>query len=91
MKIKVVGVQQQNFTLDNGYHFDGRKVHGIDLDKKPDGLVGNVVTQFKLSNEDTKLAMLMVEVGKTYNVYFEQDGKTVAMLAEDREPVTNAK
>ena len=54
MLCKVVGVQKQDFTLDNGYHFAGRKVHAIDLERQADGLDGNTVTMFKLSNDIPK-------------------------------------
>lgn len=89
MLFKCLGVQQMNFTLDNGYHFEGRKVHGMDLDKKPEGLTGNMVTTFRLPADNPKLAVLDVRVGETYEVYFEQDGKTVAMLRKEISTVAN--
>ena len=32
MLMKIVGVQEQDYKMDNGYSFKGKKIHAIDLD-----------------------------------------------------------
>ena len=73
MKVKIVGIQPQSYTLDNGYSFTGVKYHAIDLDTVINGLIGSVVTSFRVSS-DSHLASIPVEVGKEYNIYFTQKG-----------------
>lgn len=72
-----------NFTLDNGYHFEGRKFHCIDMEKKPDGLVGQVVTNFRIPSSDLRFSVLDVHPGDVFQVYFEQDGKTVGAFVKE--------
>lgn len=88
MRCKVVGVQEQDFTLDNGYHFAGCKVHVLDLDKKPDGLTGHLTSTFKIS-KDSPYASTPILVGDIYSVFFEQDGRTIALIS--KEPVNVGK
>lgn len=83
MLVKIVGIQNMNFTLDNGYHFEGRKFHCIDMEKKPDGLVGQVVTNFRIPSSDLRFSVLDVQLGDVWNVYFEQDGKTVGAFVKE--------
>ena len=73
MKIKVVGIQPQDFTLDNGYKFKGRKLHVIDLDSKTDGQIGYQVTDIKIS-DDSLFGNVEVHVDETYNAYFTKKG-----------------
>lgn len=73
MKIKIVGIQKQDYKLDNGYSFKGLKLHCIDCDTKPEGLIGDVVTNIKIS-DDSRLSSVPVAVGETYVVYFNQKG-----------------
>lgn len=40
MKIRIVGVVPQDYTLDNGYSFKGQKVHCVDLETQVDGQLG---------------------------------------------------
>lgn len=84
MKCKIVGVQVMNFTLDNGYHFEGKKIHAIDLDKAPDGLTGHVVTSFKIPNENQRLALMDIKPDEVYTVFFEQDGKTIGTMMKEQ-------
>ena len=74
MLIKVVGIQSQDFTLDNGYHFSGKKYHAIDMETSVPGQDGNQVMTFKIPS-DHKLAAVPVEVGKTYHMYCDQKGR----------------
>lgn len=79
MKIKLIGIQEQEYTLDNGYYFNGKKLHVIDLDSAPEGQIGNQVTNFKISN-DSQLASIPLECGATYEVYFNNKGKLDALI-----------
>lgn len=83
MKCKIVGVQVMDFTLDNGYHFAGKKIHAIDLDKAPNGLTGNVVTTFKIPDDNPRLALMQIRPDEVYTIYFEQDGKTIGTMMKE--------
>ena len=75
MKIKLIGIQEQDYTLENGYSFKGKKLHAVDLDTIPAGQIGNqVINNIKIA-EDSQLAAVPLEVGNTYTVYFNQYGK----------------
>lgn len=75
MKIKLIGIQEQDYTLENGYSFKGKKLHAVDLDTLPAGQIGNqVINNIKIA-EDSPLAAVPLEVGNTYTVYFNQYGK----------------
>lgn len=74
MTVKIVGIQNQDFTLDNGYTFKGRKVHAIDLETTTSGQEGNQVMTFKIP-DDHKLAGTPLTVGKEYIMYCDQKGR----------------
>ena len=73
MVVKIVGIQSQDYKLDNGYSFKGKKLHCIDCETKPNGLTGNTVTTLKIA-DDSPMASLPIEVGKMYTTYFNQKG-----------------
>ena len=73
MKMQLVGVQRQDYTLDNGYSFKGNKLHCVDLESKPDGLQGALVTTFKIS-DDSELATIPLRIGANYTCFFDQKG-----------------
>lgn len=73
MKIKVVGIQVQDYTLDNGYKFKGKKIHALDLSSETVGQVGYQVTNLKIS-DDSALANVPIEIGCEYTVYFTNKG-----------------
>lgn len=73
MKVKIIGIEPQSYTLDSGYSFTGVKYHAIDLETVREGLIGQLMVNFKVSS-DSRLASVPVEVGKEYNVYFTQRG-----------------
>lgn len=80
MKIKLVGIQTQDYKLDNGYKFKGKKLHAIDLDTVPEGQIGNqVINSIKIS-DDSPLAAVPLTVGETYTVYFTQKGQIDALI-----------
>ena len=80
MKIKLVGIQPQDYKLDNGYSFKGNKLHAIDLDTVPTGQIGNqVINSIKIA-EDSPLYSVPLEIGKTYTVYFTQKGQIDALI-----------
>lgn len=69
MLVKIVGVQAQDYKLDNGYAFKGDKVHCIDLETTADGQNGNRVMDFKIP-AGSPLASVPIQVGATYKLYF---------------------
>lgn len=73
MVVKIVGIQNQDYKLDNGYAFKGKKLHVIDCESVPNGLEGNLVTTLKIA-DDSPMANVPVEIGKRYTVYFNQKG-----------------
>lgn len=73
MKIKLVGVQPMNFTLDNGYHFEGERIHAIDLETVVPGQIGNQIMDFKIPS-DSHLMNVPLEIGEEYTVYFTKKG-----------------
>lgn len=80
MKIKIVGIQPQDYKLDNGYAFKGVKVHAIDLETLPNGQVGNQVINSIKIPEGSPLSQVPLEIGKTYTVYFTQKGQLDTIL-----------
>lgn len=72
MKIKIVGIQDQNYKLDNGYAFDGFKVYCIDVETASENLIGNVTTTLRIPRNSPFAANLAVD--QVYNVYFTQKG-----------------
>lgn len=73
MQIKLVGVQPMDFTLDNGYHFDGIRIHAIDLETMADGQIGNQIMDFKIPSS-SPLMNTPLQVGEEYTVYFTKKG-----------------
>lgn len=73
MKVKIVGIQAQDYKLDNGYAFKGRKLHCIDLESKPNGLDGELVMEIKIA-DSSPLSSLPLAVGHIYTAYFTQKG-----------------
>ena len=74
MIIKVIGIQEQDYKLENGYAFKGKKIHAADMSTKGEGLSGHLVLNMKISADDI-LGKLPIEVGKMYTVYFDQKGR----------------
>ena len=73
MLVQIVGIQSQDYKMDNGYSFKGNKIHAIDLDSKPDGLSGHLTTTMKIAL-DSPMANVPLAVGQKYTVYFNQKG-----------------
>lgn len=82
MLMKIVGVQPQKYHLDNGYAFEGNKIHAIDLDTKPNGILGNIVTDFKIPVTSPLYAQ-PIDVGSVYKCYFTQKGELDFMMLTD--------
>lgn len=80
MKIRIVGVVPQSYTLDNGFSFNGQKIHAIDLETSVDGQIGHQVMDFRIA-ADSPLASVPLKVGTEYSLYFTKKGQ-VDFLAE---------
>lgn len=81
MLVKIVGVQAQDYKLDNGYEFKGDKVHAIDLETVADGQLGHQVMDFKIPSAH-HLASVPLEIGETYRLYFDKKGKVDMLMKE---------
>lgn len=73
MKIQLVGIQKQDYKLDNGYSFKGVKLHCVDLDSSDSNLVGNVVVNLKIA-DSSPFSDVPLNVGANYVAYFNQKG-----------------
>lgn len=73
MKVRIVGVQNQDYKMDNGYEFKGRKLHCVDVDTERNDLTGNLTLTMKIP-DDSHLGAIPIEVGGEYTVYFNQKG-----------------
>ena len=78
MKVKILGIQTQEYKLENGYHFKGRKLHLMCLDEKP-GLCGCEVDTVRLS-DDSPLSNVHLTIGSEYNFYFDQRAHLDAII-----------
>ncbi len=80
MRIQVVGIEDQNYTIkDTGYHFDGLKLHCIDLQTvKDDKQDGCLVATYKMDR--TSPLIDTPEVGKVYDVFFDPKGKKIEYM-----------
>lgn len=74
MRVKIVGIVPQDYTLDNGYSFKGQKIHAIDLESSVDGQLGHQVMDFKIA-ADHPLANVPLKVDTDYNLYFTKKGQ----------------
>ena len=72
MKVQIVGIQDQNYKLDNGYTFDGFKLHCLDVSTANDNLTGLLTTTMRIPRSSPLATNLVV--GEEYNVYFDQKG-----------------
>ncbi len=73
MKVKIVGIENQDYKLDSGYSFKGKKIHCIDLESQKNGLSGNLTTVFKIA-DDSPLAVVPIVIGAEYTCFFNQKG-----------------
>ena len=73
MKIKVIGIEQQDYKLDNGYQFKGKKVHFKDMETQKTGLTGNLTGTLKIP-DDSPLAVIPIEIDHEYTCFFNQKG-----------------
>lgn len=73
MLLKIVGFQEQDYKMDNGYSFKGKKIHAIDLDTKNHGQTGHIVTTFKVS-ADSPLYTRPISIDSVYKCFFTQKG-----------------
>lgn len=83
MEIKIVGIENQDYKMDNGYAFKGKKLHCIDEDTERPSLNGNVVTTIKI-DDNSSLATVPVEVGNHYTAFFNQKGALAYLTPLDK-------
>ena len=83
MLMQIVGVQPQDYRLDNGYSWKGLKIHAIDLDTKADGLLGNMIVNFKIGADHPQYNT-PIQIGKKYKCFFDlKKGLDTMVLTED--------
>lgn len=74
MKVTLIGIEKQDYILDNGYSFKGFKLHCADLETIKDGLVGNQICNLKIP-DGSPFDKVPLEIGTNYIVYFNQKGR----------------
>lgn len=84
MTIRLVGIQKQDYKLESGYEFHGKKLHGIDLSTMPEGQTGNQVINSLKIPDGSALSQIPLEVGKVYTVYFNQKGQLDSIFPQDK-------
>lgn len=77
MRIQVVGIEDQCYTIkDTGYHFDGLKLHVLDLQTvKDDKQQGYLTATYKIDR--TSPIVSIPKVGEVYDVFFDPRGKKI--------------
>lgn len=83
MLLKIVGVQPQDYTMDNGYSFKGNKIHVIDMETKVEGMLGNQVSDFKIPISSPLYAMPL-SIGSVYRCYFDKKGRPEEIRLADQ-------
>lgn len=73
MLIKIVGIEHQDYKLDNGYSFKGIKLHAEDMSTLKEKLEGNLTTTIKIA-EDSPHFSRDFRVGTYHRCYFTQKG-----------------
>ena len=73
MRVKLVGIKQQNYDLtrEGGPKFTGKQLNCVVLDEEDISLTGDSVTTIKVA-DDGKFGKMTLEVGKVYICYFNQ-------------------
>lgn len=81
MTIKIVGIENQNFTFDDGKTYSGKKLHVIVVDEHKDGLIGCPVSVVKISST-SEFFNVPLELDKLYTIFFDQKGKLAYIAAQ---------
>ena len=80
MVVKVIGIENQNFTFPDGKLYSGKKLHVAVVDQHKDGLIGCPVETIKLSSQN-EFYSVPIDVDKHYTVFFDQKGKVAYFAA----------
>lgn len=70
MKVKVVGLEKQEYTLEDGYSFKGTKIHFLDLSTVRNGLEGHQAKVCRIADE-SPLATFPLVVDGEYHFFFD--------------------
>ena len=89
MLLRIVGLQRQDFKMDNGYEFHGYKFHCVDESTENKELQGRQVVNFKVG-DDHPIASMPVHLGRLYKVYFDQKGRLDFMTLDDGATVSSS-
>ena len=81
MTVKIVGIENQNFTFDDGKTYCGKKLHCVVVDEHKDGLLGCPVSVVKVSDK-SEFYNLPLELDKLYLCFFDQKGKLAYLAAQ---------
>lgn len=81
MTIKIVGIENQNFTFDDGKTYTGKKLHVVVVDEHKDGLIGCPVSVVKI-NGSSEFYNVPLELDKLYVCFFDQKGKLAYLVAQ---------
>lgn len=81
MIVKIVGIETQDFTFDDGKTYRGKKLHVVNVDEHKNNLVGSPVSVIKIS-ATSEFYTVPIEPDKLYNIFFDQKGKVAYLAAQ---------
>lgn len=81
MIVKVIGIENQDFTFPDGKQYTGKKLHVAVVDQHKDGLIGCPVEVIKIPSSN-EFYSVPIDVDKHYIVFFDQKGKVAYFKAQ---------
>lgn len=83
MTVKIVGIETQDFTFDDGKIYKGKKLHVVNVDEHKENLVGSPVSVIKIPATNEYYSV-PIDVDKLYTVFFDQKGKVAFLQAVNK-------
>ena len=80
MIVKIVGIETQDFTFDDGKTYKGKKLHVVNVDEHKENLVGSPVSVIKIP-ATSPFYTVSIEPDKLYDIFFDQKGKVAYVAA----------
>lgn len=69
MLVRIVGLQRQDWKMDDGFEFHGYKFHCVDEGTQNKDLQGRMVLEFKVP-DGHPLSSMPIQLNKLYKAYF---------------------
>ena len=83
MVVKIVGIETQDFTFDDGKTYKGKKLHVVNVDEHKENLVGSPVSVIKIPATN-EYYTVPIDVDKLYTVFYDQKGKVAFLQAVNK-------